>query len=181
MLIDVPGATPSKLVVALGKDGVAYLISRDDLGGIGHEIANQRVASNAIINAAAAYRTSRGVYVVFKGAGIGCPDGAVGDLTAIKISAADPPTISVAWCARQNGLGSPIVTTSDETNDAIVWGVGAEGSQRLTGFDGDTGQVVYSGGGPDELMNGVRRYETPIVARGRIFVAGDDNLYAFGP
>src|SRR6266853_1462976 len=34
-LIDVPGATPSQLVLALGKDGNAYLVNRNNLGGIG--------------------------------------------------------------------------------------------------------------------------------------------------
>jgi len=74
-----------------------------------------------------------------------------------------------------------MVTTSDGTNDAIVWGLGAEGSQRLVGFDGDTGEVVFAGGGDAELMANVRRYETAIAARGRIFVAGDNQLYAFTP
>jgi outer membrane protein assembly factor BamB len=181
VLVDVPGATPSKLVVALGKNGVAYLLDRDNLGGIGQSVTSQRVASNAIINAAAAYRTAQGMYVVFKGAGVDCPGGVAGDLTAIKIGVGNPPTITVAWCARQHGEGSPIVTTSDGTNDAIVWGIGAEGDQRLVGFDGDTGHIVYAGGGANELMAGVRRFQTAIVARGRIFVAGDNSLYAFTP
>ena len=34
LLVDVPGATPSHLVVALGKDGNAYLLNRSNLGGI---------------------------------------------------------------------------------------------------------------------------------------------------
>ena len=34
LLIDVPGATPSHLVVAMGKDGKVYLANRDNLGGI---------------------------------------------------------------------------------------------------------------------------------------------------
>ena len=34
MLIDVPGATPSQLVLALGKDGNAYLLNRKYFGGI---------------------------------------------------------------------------------------------------------------------------------------------------
>lgn len=181
VLVEVPGATPSQLVVSLGKNGVAYLLDRSDLGGIGQQVASLRVASNPIINAAAAYHTAQGTYVVFKGAGVGCPGGASGDLTAIRIGTASPPTISVAWCASQNGQGSPIVTTSNGTDDAIVWGIGAEGAERLVGFDGDTGQVVYAGGGANELMAGVRRFETAIVARGRIFVAGDNNLYAFKP
>ncbi len=181
VLIDVPGATPSKLVVALGKNGFAYLLDRGNLGGIGRQVASKRVASNAIINAAAAYRTAQAAYVVFKGTGIGCPGGVAGDLTAIKIGVSEPPTITVAWCAQQHGEGSPIITTTDGTSDAVVWGIGAEGSQRIVGFDGDTGQVVYAGGGAGELMAGVRRFQSAIVARGRIFVAGDNTLYAFTP
>ena len=34
ILIDVPGATPSQLVLALGKDGNAYLVNRNNLGGV---------------------------------------------------------------------------------------------------------------------------------------------------
>ena len=34
LLVDVPGATPSSLVVAMGKDGNAYLLDRNNLGGI---------------------------------------------------------------------------------------------------------------------------------------------------
>ena len=39
LLVDVPGATPSHLVVALGKDRNAYLVNRDNLGGISAPIA----------------------------------------------------------------------------------------------------------------------------------------------
>ena len=39
MLIDVPGATPSQLVLALGKDGNAYLLNRNNLGGIAAPVA----------------------------------------------------------------------------------------------------------------------------------------------
>ena len=67
----------------------------------------------------------------------------------------------------------------------IVWVVGTEdhatqGDQRLHGYDGDTGAVVYDGGGPNELMAGTHYYSTTgIVARGRIYVAGDNKVYAF--
>ncbi len=33
-VVDVPGATPSQLVLALGKDSNAYLVNRNNLGGI---------------------------------------------------------------------------------------------------------------------------------------------------
>src|SRR5262249_45950577 len=65
------------------------------------------------------------------------------------------------------------------TSNAIVWSVGAEGDSRLRGFDGDTGRVIFAGGGPLEAMSFIRRFQTPIAARGRIFVAADSQLYAF--
>jgi outer membrane protein assembly factor BamB len=42
ILIDVPGATPSQLV-ALGKDGNAYLINRNNLGGVASPVASAGV------------------------------------------------------------------------------------------------------------------------------------------
>ena len=39
-LVDVPGATPSQLVLALGKDGMAYLLNRNNLGGIAAPVAS---------------------------------------------------------------------------------------------------------------------------------------------
>jgi len=39
-------------------------------------------------------------------------------------------------------------------------------TSNLHGYDGDTGAVVYAGGGPNELMAGTRSYSTTgIVAR----------------
>jgi outer membrane protein assembly factor BamB len=179
VLFDVPGATPAQLAVALGKNGDAYLLDRGNLGGIGNGVATIPVASSEIITAPAAYTTAMGTYVVFKGPGAACP-GAPGDLTAIAIGAAAPPTITTAWCASQQGTGSPIVTTLDGHAGAIVWGVGAEGDERLHGFDGDTGAVLFAGGGAgDGMPAGVSRFATPIAAKGRIFVAATNTVYAF--
>ena len=88
---------------------------------------------------------------------------------AYKITATTPPTIVFAWSASQTGKGSPWVTTTDGTNNVIVWVVGAEGDQRLHGYDGDTGVVIYAGGGANELMTGTRKWNTGIVARGSIY------------
>jgi hypothetical protein len=75
LFVDVPGATPSSLLVALGKDGNAYLIDPANMGGIGGSVSTQQVARGAIVNAPAAYATSQGTYVVFRGAGAGCSRG----------------------------------------------------------------------------------------------------------
>jgi hypothetical protein len=53
----------------------------------------------------------------------------------------------------------------------IVWVVGAGGDQRLYGYNGDTGALIYAGGGPNELMANTRKWNTGIVARGHIYFA----------
>ena len=80
----------------------------------------------------------------------------------------------------QTGQGSPWVTTTNGTDNAIVWAANpGSGDQRVRGFNADTGAVVYAGGGPNELMNGTSKYNTGIVARGRIYFAGINKVYAF--
>ena len=122
VLVDVPGATPSRLLLALGKNGVAYLLDRDHLGGLGtgdgtngEGLASVQVSAGSIVNAAAAFTATSGTYVVFHSTdvGIGCP-GPPGNLIALRIGATAPPTISVAWCANDLGGGTAaIVTTTD--------------------------------------------------------------------
>jgi outer membrane protein assembly factor BamB len=179
VLIDLPGATPSALVVALGKNGVLYVLDRSALGGVGGQLSSTLVASNEIINAAVAWTGPAGATVAFKGDGIGCPAGQSGDLTAALIRPSSKPTGAVRWCANQGGLGSPMVSTTDGSASPIVWSLGAEGDLRLHGFDGDTGAVVFAGGGASDKLGPVRRYQTPILAGGKIYVAGDGAVYAF--
>lgn len=171
LVVDVPGATPSALLVALGKDGKAYLINRNNMGGISAPVGSATVSGNVIIQAAATYRTSQGTYVVFRANST--------TLSAFRITATNPPTISNAWSVTQSGRGSPFVTSTDGINHPIVWVVGAEGDQRLHGYNGDTGAVIYGGGGANELMTGTRRFNTGIAARGRIYYAADNKVYAF--
>jgi hypothetical protein len=173
VLVDVPGATPSALVVAQGKDGNVYLLNRTNLGGISRPLAQSHLSSTAIIQAAASYRTTLGTYIVF------CGSTSQSQLIAFRIGATNPPSITGGWTKSQNGRGSPFVTSTDGTNNVIVWGIGAENDQRLHGFDGDTGNTVFAGGGASELMAGIHRFNTGIAARGRIYVVGDNRVYAF--
>ena len=69
------------------------------------------------------------------------------------------------------------MTSTDGTNNVIVWAAGSDG--RLRGYNGDTGAVVYAGGGANELMAGTRSFNTGIAARGRIYYATDNKVYAF--
>jgi PQQ enzyme repeat len=173
MLIDVPGANPPHLVLALGKDGFAYLINRDNLGGITLPVYSLAVGGSVRGQSSGTYHTSEGTYFVFRSGS--------SSIKTYKVTADTPPTIEFAWSVSQSGQGSPWVTTTDETNNAIVWvvGAGTGGDQRLHGYDGDTGAVVYAGGGANELMTGTRKWNSGIVARGSIYVANDNKVYAF--
>ena len=72
-----------------------------------------------------------------------------------------------------------MVTTTDGTSNPIVWTNGAEGSGRLHGWDAETGAVIYAGGGANDVMSGLHRFNTPIAVKGRIAMAADDRLYVF--
>ena len=170
ILIDVPGATPSQLVLALGKDGNAYLVNRNNLGGVAGPVTSLGVDGTLRGQSSATYTTTQGTYFVFR---------ASGEIKAYKITATDPPGIVFAWNASQSGQGSPWVTTTDGTHNAIVWVVGAQGDHRLHGYNGDTGAVVFDGGGNNELMTGDRKWNSGMVARGSIYVANDNKVYKF--
>jgi hypothetical protein len=181
VLVDVPGATPSRLVVQMGKDEYAHLLNRDSLGGITTPVAEARVAFSFIYGGPAAYRSNQGTYVAFRAG----PDA----LKTFRITATSPPTIIDGWVVNRGsgGCGAPWVTSTDGTNNVIVWVVGtssdnlgSDGDQQVHGYDGDTGAVVYGGGGANELMAGTHRWRTTgIVARGRIYVAGANKVFAF--
>jgi hypothetical protein len=170
IIVDVPGATPSALVVAIGKDRNAYLLNRANLGGVSAPVAQAVVSTGTIIGAATSYRTSTSTYVALRPVN--------NMLSAFKITATNPPTIATGWTISSSGRTAPFVTSTDGTNNMIVWAAGSDG--RLRGYNGDTGDPIYGGGGANELMTGIRSFNTGIAARGRIYYAADNKVYAFG-
>jgi cell division septation protein DedD len=170
-VVDVPGATPSQLVLALGKDSNAYLVDRNNLGGITAPVAQASVSGINRGTSAVTYHTSQGTYIAFHND--------VDEIRAYKVTPTNPPTIVFAWRQSQDGRGSPWVTTTDGMNNTIVWVAGVSGDQRLHAYDGDTGAVIYGGGGANELMAGTRQWNTGIAARGRIYFSADNKVYAF--
>jgi hypothetical protein len=168
--------------MVLGKGGGAYLIDRANLGGMGGQIEMKMVSggglSGGMIQASAAYTTPTGTFVAFRSvqAISGCASGS-GNLGAIKVAAGTPPTMSVAWCAAGGTPPtSPIVTTTDGSADSVVWYMSGG---KLLGYNGETGMPVYTGGGAGDALGTVSRFQTPIVANGRLFVGAANQLHAF--
>ena len=170
-VIDVPGAIPSQLVLALGKDHNAYLVNRNNLGGITAPVAQAPVSGINRGISAVTYHTILGTYFAFHND--------AGAIRAYRITRTNPPTIVSAWSQSQNGRGSPWVTTTDGIHNPIVWVAGVQRDQRLHAYDGDTGVEIYAGGGANELMSGTRQWNTGIAARGRIYFSADNKVYAF--
>jgi hypothetical protein len=161
-------------VLGLGKDSKAYLANADNMGGMGKWAASKTVSSQQIIQAAVAYNTPTGSFFAFRGTGSGCPSGG-GQITAVKVGTASPPTMDVAWCAGASGDGSPIVTSTDGMAETIVW---YTAGGKLRGFNGETGAEVYNGGGAMEALGTVNKFQTPIAAKGKIYVAAGNQLIA---
>jgi hypothetical protein len=175
-----PGST-IPLLLALGKDGNAYLLNRANLGGLGNAVAIRPAARGVIITAAATYPVRDSALVVYQARGAACPNGTyVSGIGALAVTADISNRLQSAWCARMDGRGAPIVTTTDGSSEPIVWAVGAEGDGRLHGFRGDTGEEVYAGGTASDGMTGLRHFATILVAAGRFYIAGDGRIFAFG-
>jgi hypothetical protein len=160
-----------------------YLIDRAKLGGAGHEVAKRNLSSSVLNGAASVYTTPGGTFVTFRAGSGGsgaCPNGRTGNVLTVKIGATAPPTIDVAWCADRADLAAPIVSTSSaDGHDAIVWVSAQNGG--LVGYDGETGAVVHPGEAAGSVPSEVHYFETPIVAKGHVFVAGKTALVEWGP
>lgn len=167
MMVDAPGATPSQLAVVFGKDRNCYLLNRTNLGGISTPLAKVPAPTTG---PPATYHTADGrTFVV---------EYTARTLIAYIIGASNPPTLSVAWTTPTfgrvfGGPGSPFVTTTDGSNNPVVWVV----DTNLFAFDGLTGEQLYSS--PDALAI-PSTFASGIVARGRIYAAcRGGQVYAF--
>jgi outer membrane protein assembly factor BamB len=164
-------------ILALGKDGKAYLLDRNNLGGIGGQLAVLAASTEPIRTSPAAYPVGQETMVAFQGPGEQCPGASRGNgLTVLKIAGGSQPAMSTAWCGALDGRGSAIVTTTDGHSNPIVWILGAEGDNRLHAFRGDTGKPIFA----SEPLRGLRHFQTLIATQSRLYVGADGRVYAFG-
>lgn len=175
--IPTSASTTASRIIALGKDGHAYLLDAANLGGIGHELANVQVSNTEIKTAAAIYNAKYATFVAFTN-----DDGLSGtcsgnSLTMLRVTDAAKGPVAIDWCAQLNGHGAPIITTTNGTANPIVWVAGAEGDGQLHGFSAVNGKTVFAGGGVS--MNNLHRFSTLIAADRHLYVAADGTVYAF--
>jgi outer membrane protein assembly factor BamB len=191
LIIDAPSITPSTLAMAAGKDGYLYLTNRMSLGGVATmaqraNVGALQVQTGELSNAGAWATIGGTTYVVVRPNGenpaMGCPKGMSGDLVAVKLDPTAADKMTVVWCAASLGVGSPSITSPDGTTSALVWVFAADPGSRaqLFAWDLATGSPVFTGGSATtDAAQGVRRFTAPIAVHGRVFVAGDNQVFAY--
>jgi hypothetical protein len=123
--------------LAVGKDGIAYLLRAGQLGGVGGQVARLALCAGAFGGSAVV-----GSLVL-----VPCTDG----LYAVSVSAGG---LGVAWVARHPLLGSPIVAAG------AVWAIEPP-SATLYALDPANGTVLYS-----TVLPGAQHFNTPAATEG---------------
>ena len=146
------GATllPGGLVLAVGKEGVAYVLRAGALGGVGGQLTSRKVCSGALGGTAWMDST------VF----VPCADG----LYALSVSSS---SVSVAWRAAHPSLGSPIVSAG------AVWAIEPD-SATLYALDPATGAVRYS-----TSLGRAEHFSTPAATDGFVIAPAGPGVVAF--
>ena len=173
IVLEVPGATPSTLVVAPAKTGHVYFLDAKKLPGMGGELFDLDAGTGGF-TAPTGYPTTKGMFVALTLGSVRCPMGMSGQVAGILVKPGAPAQPEIAWCAPATGRYSPIATTVDGKNEALVWFMNGG---KLNAVDGETGQMVFNGG--DGTCEGVIRWTSPIAAKGRIIVGAATRLCAW--
>lgn len=174
-IIDMPHGPHPHLLLGLGKNGKAYLLDRNRLGGIGGSLAEMQASDRPILSATATYEDGEDAIVIVQAHSPSCAndDG----LLALRIAGGEHPSVQQAWCAALTGRGAPILTISDAKARPIVWTVGAAGDNRLHAFLADTGDEIYS----SSPLPPMRRYTSIVAvdAEHRLYVAAGNRVLSF--
>ena len=134
----------------IGKEGVAYLLSTDNLGGIGGQVASKRVCGGAWGGTAWLDTT---VYVP-------CVDG----LFAIGVSAS---SIQINWFVGHPDLASPIISAG------AVWAID-NSTATLYALDPTNGRNVLFKVG----LGGARHFSTPAATDGFVVAPAGQRVVA---
>lgn len=139
----------SGMVMAVGKDGVAYLMRAGQLGGVGGQISSRAVCGGAY-GGTAVFQSV--VYVP-------CTDG----LYALSVGSGG---LNVLWHAGRPAMGSPIVSAG------AVWAI-EPGAGTLYALDPRTGSALYSAG-----LGAAMHFSTPAATDGFVVVPAGQKVVA---
>ena len=189
LLPDLKGSSTPHLLVTAGKDGLVYLINRDNIGKIVQRTRlygdpNNRYLTE--IRATPSYfedKAGNG-YVVVTGYDPG-PSGCKG-VTALQVvnTPGRPAKLVKKWTLPAP-LMQPSVSevSSDGVDNSIVWVTERfRDSGGLDAFDASTGAKLYSSqdNAARDNYQDPNSFTCPSGANGRVFVGSQDGLVAYG-
>ena len=137
------------VVLAIGKQGTAYVLKAGSLGGIGGQLASTHACAGSVGGTASSGST---VYIP-------CSDG----LYALSVTAG---SVAVAWRAARPVLGSPILAAG------AVWAIDP-GSAMLYALDPSSGAVRYS-----TYLGSSEHFSTPAATEGFIVAPAAQSVVA---
>lgn len=197
VLPDQPATSTPHLIFAAGKQGVGYLINRDDMGGVGkgNGVAGEGVFSRCVFGScgragfsvfsAPAYWDGgdAGRFVYVPGPGMGAqpaPCRGSGGVVALRLGVAaqsHASTVDVAWCSpSMRDAGAPAVTGTG--SNGIVWVIDTAAG-ALHALDARTGASLL-GSANGEPIGGTHRFVTPAVFDGRVYIGTARGIVAYG-
>jgi fibronectin type 3 domain-containing protein len=192
MLVDQTSGPVPHLLITAGKDGTIYVCNRDNLGQFNPNNNNQIVQSlvNALPNGTAqAGNFSTPVfyngYVYF---------GAINDnIRAFQLTngqlSTSPTSISAAV---YNVRGASFAISANVASNGVLWALQNNGASAnndvgnpgvLFAYDAtNLSKVLYtsSQSGTRDTLDYAAKFSIPLVANGKVFVAGQTQLTAFG-
>lgn len=146
-----PTVLPNGDIFQVGKEGIGYLLSGGNLGGVGAQLFNESICSGGY----------GGTATVGDSVLVPCDSG----LVRVDVG---PRNFSEAWSTPGFDSGSPIVTGD------IVWAVNIS-SAHLIGFSLSTGAPLFS-----FALGTVDHFISPGAAPGMVFVGAGSQIYGFG-
>ncbi len=160
----------TRLLIQGGKEGVTYLIDRENLGGVGMGVFSQRLFSSGNFGAAGAWSNGAETYAFVPGRGRASGCSANGGVMALRVTAEGGGRFATAWCSGSISQPSPPAISSNGNNDAVVWVAGSSPA-TLRAYDLSNGMEIFSDAPPS-----VRQWTSLVVADGRVYVTGRSSV-----
>ena len=156
-----------RLIWQGGKAGVSYLLDRENLGGTGMEVFQQRFWSGGNYGGAATWSNGTDTWVFMAGRGNSSDCNARGGVMALHVDGGN--SLSASWCSATLANPSAPAVSSNGDNDAILWvaGAGTGSAASLRAIEVSSGMELFADSPPS-----VRQWTPIVVADGRVFVTG---------
>lgn len=182
VLPDHAGSSTPHLLFEGGKQGVVYLINRDNLGGRGtgngtsrEAVFSQQISNIGIFGAFASWSdgTDTFVFAPVNGQRPTCPSGGSAGVIAMRLNlTGTASSLATAWCTPSITNSTPAVSSNGNA-DGVLWVAG--GTTTLRAFRISDGMQLVN----LSEASSVRKWVPPVIADGRVFVTGRNTVSMF--